>query len=209
MAAVQKFMFDTEFFDEVVEETVEPEAPPEPSYSQSELDAACAASRADGRAQALQEAATADGRLAADALDVIGKQLATLREMQDAALDEAKRGAVAIAAAIAGKIAPELLHAGAVDSIAALVAERLPELMDEPRIVVRLDTALLDLVKARLDATAKRVGFNGQFILLAEDGLNGPDCRIEWADGGTERIVPRVAAEIEKIVARFLSDSSH
>jgi flagellar assembly protein FliH len=209
MAAVQKFMFDTEFLDELLEEPVEPEAPPEPSYSQSELDAACAASRADGRTQALQEAASADGRLAADALSVIGKQLATLHEVQGAALDEAKRGAVAVAAAIAGKIAPELLHAGAVDSIAALIAERLPELMDEPRIVVRLDTALLDLVKARLEATAKRVGFNGQFILLAEDGLKGPDCRIEWADGGTERITPRVAAEIEKIVTRFLSDSSH
>ena len=209
MAAVQKFMFDTEFFDEEIEEPVELDLPPEPSFSQSELDAACASARAEARAQALKEAATADGRLAADALGVIGQHLAALHEAQAAALDEAKRGAVAIAAAIAAKIAPELLHMGAVDSIAALVAERLPELMDEPRVVVRLDTALLDSVKARLEATAKRVGFNGQFILLSEDGLKGPDCRIEWADGGTERITPRVAAEIENIVARFLSDSSH
>jgi flagellar assembly protein FliH len=209
MAAIQKFMFDTEFLDEIVEEALEPEMPPEPTYSQAELDAAREAGYAEGRARALKEAATADGRLAADALGAIGKQLSTLNDAQTKALEEAKRGAVAVAAAIAGKIAPELTQSGAVDSITALVAERLPELMDEPRVVVRLDAARLDLVKARLEETAKHVGFNGRFILLAEDGLKGPDCRIEWADGGTERITPRVAAEIENVVARYLSDSSH
>jgi flagellar assembly protein FliH len=209
MTAIRKFMFDTEFLDEVVEEVVEAVAPPEPTYSQGELDAACESAYAEGRERALQEAATADGRLAADALGAIGKQLSTLSAAQAKALDEAKRDAVAVAAAIAGKIAPELARAGAVDSIAALVAERLPELMDEPRVVVRLNAERLDLVKARLDETAKSVGFNGQFILLPEDGLEGPDCRIEWADGGTERITGRVATEIEKIVARYLSDTSH
>jgi flagellar assembly protein FliH len=209
MAAVQKFMFDTEFLDEVIEEVLEPETPPEPTYSQAELDAAREAGYADGRARALKEAATADGRLASDALGAIGKQLSTLNDAQMKALEEARRGAIAVAAAIAGKIAPELAQSGAVDSIAALVAERLPELMDEPRIVVRLDAARLDLVKARLEETAKQVGFNGRFILLAEDGLKGPDCRVEWADGGTEQITQRVAAEIENVVARYLSDSSH
>jgi flagellar assembly protein FliH len=207
MAAVQKFMFDTEFFDDSVEEEVEPAPPPEPTYSQADLDAACTASFADGRKQGLTEAATADDRRGAEALESIGMELATLREAHDLALEEAKRGAIAVASAIAAKIAPEVARGAAVDGIVALVSERLPELMSEPRVVVRLAPPQLDLVKTRLDETAKRVGFAGQFILLADDGLQEPDCRIEWADGGTERLTPSIAAEIDKIVARYLSDS--
>jgi flagellar assembly protein FliH len=207
MVAIKKFLFDTEFLDDVVVEEPEDAPPPEPTFSQAALDAAKAAAFADGRKAGLTEAATASDRLAAEALEAIGKQLGTLKAAQDAALDAARRDAAAIAAAIAAKIAPEVARKAAVESVAALVAERLPDLMEEPRVVVRLAAPQLDLVKERIEETAKSIGFAGKFILLAEDGLDAPDCRIEWADGGTERIAPRVAAEIDKLVERFVSNS--
>ena len=207
MAAIKKFMFDTEFFDESVVEDAEPAPPPEPTYSQAELDAAKAAAFAEGRKKGLAEAATASDRLAAEALDGIGQRLATLKATHDAALDAARRDAAAIAAAIAAKIAPEITRAAAVDSIVSLVGERLPDLMEEPRVVVRIAAVQLETIKARLDELAKATGFAGKFILLAEDGLQAPDCRIEWADGGTERLAPRIAAEIDRLVARYVSES--
>src|SRR5262245_59866197 len=100
MAAVKKFMFDTEFFDDTVVEDAEPALPPEPTYSQAELAAAEAAAFAEGRKKGLAEAATAADRLAAEALDGIGQQLASLKATHDAALDAARRDAAAIAAAI-------------------------------------------------------------------------------------------------------------
>jgi flagellar assembly protein FliH len=207
MAAIRKFMFDTEFLDDSLVEETEPAPPPEPTYSQSELDAARAESFADGRKQGLAEAATASDRLAAEALEAIARQLSTLKDAQDSALDAARRDATAIAAAIAAKIAPEIARVAAVDSIVALVAERLPDLMEEPRVVVRLATSQLESVKTRIEETAKDIGFAGKVILLAEDGFEAPDCRIEWADGGTERIAPRVAAEIDRLVARYVMES--
>jgi flagellar assembly protein FliH len=207
MAAIKKFMFDTEFLDDTVVEEAEPAPPPEPTYSQTELDAAKAAALAEGRKKGLAEAATSSDRLTAEALGAIGQQLATLKAAQDTALDAARRDAAAIAAAIAAKIAPEIARAAAVDSIIALVGERLPDLMEEPRVVVRIATSQLEPIRARLDEMAKTAGFAGKFILLAEDGLEAPDCRIEWADGGTERLTPRVAAEIDRLVARYISES--
>jgi flagellar assembly protein FliH len=207
MAAIKKFMFDTEFLDDTVVEDAEPAPPPEPTYSQAELDAATAAAFAEGRKKGLAEAATASDRLAAEALDAIGQKLAALKSAQDEALDAARRDAAAIAAAIAAKIAPEIARAAAVDSIVALVGERLPELMEEPRVVVRIASTQLDAVRQRLDELARSTGFSGQFILLAEDGLQTPDCRIEWADGGTERLAPRIAAEIDRLIARYVTES--
>ena len=207
MVAIKKFMFDTEFLDDDAVEEVEDALPPPPTFSEAELAAAKAAAFAEGRKAGLTEASTASDRLAAEALEAIGKRLASLKAAHDAALDAARRSAVAVAAAIAGKIAPEVARKSAVESISALVAERLPDLMEEPRIVVRIATPQLDLVKARIEDTAKRIGFTGKFILLSEDGLDAPDCRIEWADGGTERIAPRIAAEIDKLVERFVSNS--
>jgi flagellar assembly protein FliH len=207
MATIKKFMFDTEFFDDTVVEEAEPAPPPEPTYSQAEIDAARATAFTEGRKKGLAEAATASDRLAAEALDAIGQKLATLKSAQDEALDAARRDAAAIAAAIAAKIAPEIARPAAVDSIVALVGERLPELMEEPRVVVRIAPVQLDAVKQRLDALAKSTGFDGQFILLAEDGLQAPDCRIEWADGGTERLAPRIAAEIDRLIARYVTET--
>ena len=80
MAAVKKFMFDTEFLDDTIVEEAESAPPPEPTYSQAELDATKAAAFADGRKTGLAEAATASDRLAAEALDAIGQRLATLRK---------------------------------------------------------------------------------------------------------------------------------
>src|SRR5262245_53296824 len=103
MAAIKKFMFDTEFFDKTVDEDAEPAPPPEPTYSQAEVDEAKAAAFAEGRKKGLADAATASDRLAAEALDGIGQQLVTLKATHDAALDAARRDAAAIAAAIAAK----------------------------------------------------------------------------------------------------------
>ncbi len=113
-----------------------------------------------------------------------------------------------LAAAIARKIAPELARRGADEAIATLFAERLSDLLDEPRLVIRLDAARIDAVKDRLEAIAAQSGYAGKLIFLAADGLDAPDCRIEWADGGVERLMARVTGEIDRIVAQYLDSPS-
>lgn len=203
MVAVRKFLFDTEFDAEAEDDVELP--PPEPSFSAAELAAAREAGIAEGRAAALAEAGRSDDRRATEAMEAIGRTLAGIGPVQDRALAETRKGAIAIAAAIVRRIAPELARRHADDAVAATLAERLPDLLDEPRLVIRLDAARIDTMKERLEAVAAQSGYAGKLIVLAADGLDAPDCRIEWADGGVERQMARVMDEIDRIVAQYLA----
>ena len=207
MTSARRFTFETDFDAIALAEAEAAATPPEPTYSQADLAAARTEGFAEGRAKGLAEAATATERLAAQALEAIGRALPGLAAVQTLALDEYRKAAIAVAASIAGKIAPEVAREAAADGIAALVAERLPELVAEPRVVVRVAAEQLEAIKPRLEAIAARCGFSGQLVLLAEDGLAAPDCRIEWADGGTEKILARVAGEIDRAVASYLGEA--
>ncbi len=203
MVAVRKFLFDTAFDEDAEEEIEAP--PPAPTFSEAELAAARAQGAAEGERRARDAAERTDARRTAEALEKIAAAVAGLAAQQAAALEETRRGAMALAAAIARKIAPELARRGADDAIATLFAERLPDLVDEPRLVIRLDAPRIDAVKDRLEAVATSVGYAGRLIFLAADGLDAPDCRMEWADGGVERLMARVADEIDRIVAQYLA----
>jgi flagellar assembly protein FliH len=203
MVAAKRFLFDTEF-DAVPEDDAEA-PPPEPTFSAAALADARAEGMAEGKAVALAEARRSDDRRVAEALEAIGRALGGLAPAQASALEETRRGAIAIAVAIARKIAPEIARRGADEAVAALLADRLPDLLDEPRLVIRLDAARIDAVKERLESVATRSGYGGKLIFLAANGLDAPDCRIEWADGGVERLMARVAGEIDQIVAQYLA----
>jgi flagellar assembly protein FliH len=207
MTSVRKFTFETDFDALALAEAEAAATPPEPTFSQADLATARKEGFVQGRTQALAEAATATERLCAQALEAIGRALPGLAAVQTLALDDYRRAAVAIAAAIAGKIAPEVARQTAAEGVAALVAERLPELVAEPRVVVRVASGQLEAIKSRIEAIAARCGFSGQLVLLGEDGLAEPDCRIEWADGGTEKILARVAGEIDRAVASYLGEA--
>ncbi len=203
MVAIRKFLFDNEFDGDP---QPEPEAPPPPpTFSEAELAQARDEGMEAGRAAARAEAERSDERRTAEALEAIAGTVATLAAAQAAAIADMRHGAMALAAAIARKIAPELARRGADDAVANLVADRLPDLMDEPRLVIRLDETRIDAVKDRLEAVTARVGYAGKLIFLAADGLDAPDCRIEWADGGVERMMARVSGEIDRIVEQYLA----
>ena len=58
-----------------------------------------------------------------------------------------------------------------------------------------------------LEASAEALerGFAGKLILIAEDNLGPSDCRVEWADGGAERLYERLFAQIEMEFAKAIA----
>jgi flagellar assembly protein FliH len=69
---------------------------------------------------------------------------------------------------------------------------------------VRVNDALLDILRERLDALASGIGFNGRIIAIADPAVAPGDARIEWADGGAERDSARAWADIDAHIARFI-----
>lgn len=208
MAAVSKFLFDTDF-----DAAAEPEArlAPRPDmrrYTATEMDEARAAAHAEGVAAGRTEAEQEIGRRIADASAAIGAQLDRLfaQGLKDHATQI--REAITAATEIVKRLLPALGRREAMTEVEALIADCLARLHDEPRLVVRVADELLDPVRQRVDQLAGAAGYAGRVILLADNTLKAGDARVEWADGGADRDTAALWREIESAIQRYVEDGS-
>ena len=211
MATIRKFLFDVSFDDQAgeaepeIEETVEPEAPPPPTFGEDDLAAARAEGYAQGYATGEQAERTRTERLAAEAVQDLAGRLDGLAQDIGAIGAGAERRAVEFGLAVARKLVPELLRREGQREVEAVVRTALRDMFEDPRIVLRVSDGMLDLIKPRVDAIALESGFDGKVVILSEDGMVDGDCRVEWADGGVERSAARLSAQIETAVTRALA----
>ena len=70
---------------------------------------------------------------------------------------------------------------------------------------MRLNDALYDAVREKLDGIARAHGFEGRMVVLGEPAIAPGDCQIEWADGGVNRDNAGTDAAIGEAVARYVS----
>ena len=89
--------------------------------------------------------------------------------------------------------------------IAALAAESFSHLVGLPHVVVRINEALYETARARLQDIASACGFQGRLVVLAEPDIEFGDCRIEWADGAVVRHRAATEAAIAETVERYLA----
>ncbi len=208
MAQAQRFLFETTFDTDSRDPTATRERPPPPRFSEEDLAEAEKKGFAAGRAAGLEDAKQAADHTAAEALAAIAGRFeavaAQLAEAQDARL----RRAVEIAVLVLRKVFPELARRNALTETQALIAECLAHLHDEPRVVIRVADALLDLLNEQIAALAERAGFQGKVVLLAEETFSASDVHVEWADGGAERDTEGLWAEIEQVLERALGPSA-
>ncbi len=202
MSNAIKFMFDTTF------EGIDPEAFDAaararlPRFSEEELENARAEALAQGTTMGLEQARAETERAIAKSLDKIDHGLKALQATDQARRKEAAR----LALAIGRKLAAALLEREPLAEIEALVRECLSEVADEPRVVIRVDQALLEQLKGRLETVKTESGFGGEVIVLGGDVGAGSDCRVEWADGGAERSLAVVEDEVAEVIERFFRE---
>ncbi len=143
-----------------------------------------------------QEVATAE--------TVIADRLSNLDELRDGFHQQTVGRAVKVALGLTAKIMPALASAEGFREIETLIEECLHRLMAEPRVVFRVPDRHLDLLQDKLAGLSQKTGYQGQTVLIADADLGPSDCRIEWADGGTERDLSVLWREIEETVMRAL-----
>ena len=211
---MRKFLFDNSFDPrpppraepEIEEPEVEPEPPP-PTFSEEELAAAREKGYAEGRTDGLSEARAAIEMRTADALQAIARGLGDIGERQRAVAEAALTDAADIAVAIARKICPTLARRHGLDEIGHLVRQALVNLIGVPRVVVRVQAGSIEQVRELTEDAARTIGFEGQLVILPDDTLGDGDCRIEWGDGGAERLTGELWRQVDEIVGRYLADS--
>ncbi len=197
---MQKFLFDTSF--DTREEPPAPEAPPEPTFTLADLEAAREAARAEGRiageTEALQSVAAATAR----ALAAADQAIAALRDQIAYVAEQARRDGLALAMAAVRALHPRLAASGGLAEIETVMAQCLELARHEPAIVFRFHPDVLEAASRLVESMAAARAFTGKLVILADPRLAVDGCAVEWADGGAERNSEAVLEQIERLVAQ-------
>jgi len=202
MAAMEKFLFDTEFdADDAVAGL--PAAKLLTGREIQDLrDSAFEAGVNEGVAR---ETRTTEHRQS-EALAAVAGRLGAIAEAQSQAMNQILDQATTLTLAITRKISPALARHQPLVGIEALIRDFLHQLIDEPHIVVRVAEMLIDDLKQRIDGIAAECGFEGRVVLMPDAAMNGNDCRLEWADGGAVRNSEAILDDIEQGIVRMLQN---
>lgn len=201
MGAPAKFLFDLDF--------ATPDAAKERAVSAVEIaqqiaEAEARAYRAGYDAARLEAKAESDRRVAL-ALEEIGIAIKAIAGRFSTIEDRMETEAVDVALAVARKLCAELIAAEPLTEMTALVSDCFRHLTSTPHIVVRINDTLYDAARDRIDQIAKRNGFEGRLVILAEPDIISGDCKIEWADGGVTLDRSTIEAKINELVGRYLA----
>ena len=187
----------------IVEE--EEEEPPPPTFSEEELNLARDMAYEEGRQQGMAEVMEGTERLTANALAALANQMGQVFRQQEEANDENARNAVRVSMAVLRKMLPAACERHAFDEVTRVVEEVVGHILDEPRIIVRVQPPLVDAVRERLEAACAAHGFEGRVLVQGDGRLMAGDCRVEWTDGGAERDQQRLMQELEAMVERAMA----
>ena len=207
MAAISKFLFDTDFSatDEAARLAPRPDTR---RFSALEMDVAQAAARAEGVAAGRAEAEQQIARRVADACAAVGTRLGELIAACAQQHEAQTREAVTAATEIVRRLLPSLGKREAIGEIEALIRNCLSRLHDEPRLVVRVADELLDPIRQHIDQITAAAGYTGRVILFADPAIRSGDARVEWADGGAERDSAAIWREIDSAIQRFVEGNA-
>jgi flagellar assembly protein FliH len=201
MAAPAKFLFDTDFAapDKARERAATPI-----EIAQKIAEAEARAYRA-GYEAAQHEARVESDRRSALALEEIGITIRGIATRFSGIEARMETEAVEVAVAVARKLCSELIAVEPLGEITGLVRDCFSHLVSTPHLVVRINDSLYDAARERIEQLAKRSGFEGRLVILAEPEIVTGDCRIEWADGGVVLERAAIEAKINELVGRYIA----
>jgi flagellar assembly protein FliH len=160
---------------------------------------------ARGFQQGANEARAEAEKRTAAAIERIVAAVSALNTQLSAVVARLEIDATEVAVAIAKKLAPELVAQQPLTEIAALATDCLRNLVKCPHVVVRVNDALHEAARDKLDEIVRRCSPDTKLVVLAEPEIAAGDCRIEWADGGIERDSKATSASIDEAVARYIN----
>lgn len=194
----KKFLFDAHDFDKTGP------SPDDPVYTEDQLVVAKTQSFEQGKTEGQQAASQSIAQETAQCLQkaiTLLEKLILAEERRE--LDQMAQ-TVRLTARVTAKLLPQFAQKYALDEIERVIVEAVEARRDEPRIAITVSTLHLDELKEKIDGLAMEKGYGGKVILIADDNLAHTDVRVEWADGGAERVYERIYAQIETEFAKAI-----
>src|SRR3979411_1037218 len=201
MAAPAKFLFDMDF--SAPDKTRE--RPATPSEIAQKIASAEAHAYRDGFDAGQREAKAESDRRVALALEEIGIASHGIATRFSGIETRMETEAVDVAVAVARKLCSELIAGEPLGEITGLVSDCFSHLVSTPHLVVRISDSLYEAARGRIGQLAKRSGFEGRLVILAEPGIESGECKSEWAEGGGRRERTAIEAKINELVGRYIA----
>jgi flagellar assembly protein FliH len=157
-----------------------------------------------GRMESLQEIEQSIAVLSSAIVDKLNELLAgeTQREMM------AQEIAVKATLVTIKKVWPQVLNKCGLEFVETTIRQSMDNNSEEPRIVVRVHDTMLDAVVKRLPQLQDQQAFAGKVIVISDQTVIAGDCKIEWADGGLDRLSRTLSQQLDAALDRILSSLS-
>ncbi|CAK0767115.1 putative Flagellar assembly protein FliH [Azospirillaceae bacterium] len=152
-----------------------------------------------GHAEAMREI---ENRTAA-ALERTAESIGRLISERHSLNHERSTQPLRLALAIARKVMPEMARRHGLGEVEAMISNLVGELIDEPRLVIRVGGGAQTKARETLENVLQARGFGGRVVVLEDTTLGAADCRVEWAEGGAERSTAQLLTDIEQAAARL------
>jgi flagellar assembly protein FliH len=202
MAAPAKFLFDQDFSSNGRGETANAA---EVARKVAEAEAR---GRSSGYTAGQADAAAETVRRNAVAMEGIARALGGIAGQLKQSEARIETEAVDVAVAVARKLCAELTSREPLAELTALVTDCLRHLVSTPHLVVRINDALYDPARERIEALARQSGFEGRLVILSDPDIAHGDCKLEWADGGITSDRAATEAKITELVGRYIGERS-
>ena len=199
MTDAKKFLFDTNDFGDVRTKANMP------IYTEEQLLIAKNQSFSLGKADGVRDTRQQQEERLGDLLQkvlALSEKLAQAEERREV---EKCSDATKLAMRTIHKLLPQFATQFALSEIENVILKAIEARRDEPRIAVTVPTIHLEALKAKMDALALEKSYPGKVILIADDGLQPTDCRVEWADGGAERLYERLFSQIDNEFSKAIA----
>lgn len=198
MTIKAKFLFDRSFDEPLADQEIRPL----PGFSAADVEAARQQGLAEGRKLGGEAARGAFEKEMLEAMRAVESGLAEVMRQQGAGIAALRETAARLGLAVGRKLSANFARMAPAAEVEAVILRCIDEQRDEPRLVVRASDAVIEALRPGVDAFAARGGYEGQIVLLPDEGAGPGDCRIEWADGGAVRDENALAERIAEIVMR-------
>lgn|GEM_PF-994353 len=204
------YLFDVSFdADQIARAEAEAKAkeeePPEPTFTLLQVDEARKQGHDEGVLAGREEASNGIENSIAQALERIAQQLPTIIQTQSAANEQMMANAAEIAVTVMRKMMPTLLERHGKTEIDALLSDCVSNLIDEPKIRIRVAADHAAMIEERLESLVSASGFDGRFLVEQDETMQPTDCSIDWPGGGTEKRTDEIWAQIDTALERFLA----
>lgn len=198
MAQPARYLFDLDFsappepeIEEVVEEIIEEEEPPEPTITVAEHEQLIETIRQQAYEQGLEEGRQEREQSATEKNIELQKtildEIAMIYTEVGVLMARLEKDASTLAFRFASRFAQKLVDQEPKAEIQALLNQILAPLRKSPHLTIRVHSDLAQDIKASTKKQMKELGFKGNLMVRGDDMIAPGDCEVEWNDGGIGR----------------------